>query len=267
MEIKFSHVNSKDFTDISFVIPKGEITGIYGEDGDKLLKLISLKANEDMKGIIYFDKKRKLRSNYYLFKNDIVLVEALFNNLFNVDNVYEYFVLYIRDKKIEVKDNLEKIKGALKIVGLDDDILDRRISTLSFSELKLFQFALAFLSNPKVILLDEPFRGLDLSKEKKLVRIINRLQEKFLKTIVIYSNNPNYLYKYTNYLIVLYKNKVLAIGNTSDVFFENKELTLYKIKKPDIVEFILLVEEKKKVKLPRRKSVMDLIKDIYWNVK
>ena len=56
---------------------------------------------------------------------------------------------------------------------------------------------------------------------------------------------------------------MLLEGNCSDIFFDSK----YDIKRPDIVSFILLVKEKKNVKLPRRKSVMDLIKDIYWNVK
>ena len=56
MEIKFSHVNSKYFNDLSFVIPKGKVTGIYGDNGDKLLRLISL--DDDSKGIIYFNKIR-----------------------------------------------------------------------------------------------------------------------------------------------------------------------------------------------------------------
>ena len=261
MEIKFSHVNSKIFSDLSFVIPKGEIVGIYGDNGDKLLRLIALK--DESRGIIYFDNNRKLRRNYYLFRNEIELVEKRFNNLFNIDNVYSYFVTYIRYKKMEVLDIDKKIKDALRIVGLKVDILDRCISTLTGSELKLLQFALAFLSNPKVILLDEPFRGLDLNVRKKLVRIITRLKDKFSKTIVIYSNNPNYLYQYTNYLIVLNNNKVLVEGKCDDIFFDKK----YNIVRPDIVSFIMLVKDKKNVKLPRRKSVMDLIKDIYWNVK
>ena len=261
MEIKFSHVNSKNFSDLSFAIPKGEIVGIYGNNGDKLLRLIAL--YDDTRGIIYFDKIRKLRSNYYLFRNDIVLVESTFNKLFNIDSIYEYFREYIRYKKIELEDVSQKIKDSLRIVGLKVDILERRISTLTFSELKLLQFALAFLTNPKVILLDEPFRGLDLNKIKKLVRIINRLKDKFSRTIVIYSSDPNYLYKYTNYLIVLEDNKVLVEGNTVDIFFDSK----YNIKRPDIVSFILLVKDKKNIKLPLRKNVMDLIKDIYWNVK
>ena len=164
---------------------------------------------------------------------------------------------------LEVDDIDKKIKDSLRIVGLKVDILDRRISTLTGSEVKLLQFALAFITNPKVILLDEPFRGLDLNVRKKLIRIITRLKDKFSKTIVIYSNNPNYLYQYTDYLIVLSNNTILGEGNTSDIFFDSK----YNIKKPDIVDFILLVKDKKNVKLPRRKSVMDLIKDIYWNVK
>ena len=261
MEIKFSHVNSRDFVDLSFVIPKGEIVGIYGKDGDKLLRLIALL--EDSRGIIYFDKTRKLRGNYYLFRKTIVLVDKTFINLFKIDNIYEYFIEYIRYNKIQVDDVLKRIKDSLRIVGLKTDILDRRITTLTFSELKLLQFALAFLINPKVILLDEPFRGLDLNARKKIMRIINRLKDKFSKTIVIYSSNPNYLYQYTNYLIVLKDNKVLCEGDTMEIFF-NKD---YNIKRPDIVDFILLVKDKKKIKLPKRKSVMDLIKDIYWNVK
>ncbi len=198
-----------------------------------------------------------------MFRKEIELVDKRFVNLFNIDNIYEYFIEYIRYKKLEVEDVDKKIKDSLRIVGLKVDILDRRISTLTGSEVKLLQFALAFLTNPKVILLDEPFRGLDLNVRKKLIRIITRLKDKFAKTIVIYSNNPNYLYQYTDYLIVLKDNKVLVEGNCSDVFFDSK----YNIKRPDIVSFILLVKEKKNVKLPRRKSVMDLIKDIYWNVK
>lgn len=265
MEIKFSHVNSREFTDLSFVIPKGQITGIYGDKGDKLLKVISF--DSESRGIIYFNKIRKLRRNYYLFRNDLVLIEKKFINLFDIDNIYEYFVMYIRYKKIVVDDIDEKIKGALKIVGLKVGILERRISTLTFSEIKLFQFALAFLSNPKVILLDEPFRGLDSLNIKKLVRIITRLQERFLKTIVIYSNNPNYLYQYTNYLIVLHDGKVLVEGKTEDAFFDEEKFNLYNIRRPDIVDFIRLVKDKKNVKLPRRRDVKDLIKDIYWNVK
>ena len=68
-------------------------------------------------------------------------------------------------------------------------------------------------------------------------------------------------------MIVLYRNKILLEGNTSDLFFERDEFTLYKIRRPDIVDFILLVKDKKNVKLPRRSDVKDLIKDIYWNVR
>ncbi len=265
MEIKFSHVNSRDFKDLSFTIPKGNITGIYGDNGDKLLRLIALL--DDSKGIIYFNKIRKLRSNYYLFRNDIILIERSFINHFNVDNIYEYFVSYIRYKKIKVDDIDKRIKDSLRIVGLKIDLLDRRISTLTFSETKLLQFALAFLANPKVILLDEPFRGLDLKSVNKLMRILTRLKDKFARTIVIYSSDPNYLYQYTDYLFVFFDNKLIAEGSSRDVFFDNEDISLYNIRRPEIVDFIMLVKDKKNVKLPRRVDVKDLIKDIYWNVK
>ena len=152
-------------------------------------------------------------------------------------------------------------------MGLKVDILERRISTLTFSETKLLQFALAFLSNPKVILLDEPFRGLGLKTVNKLMRILTRLKDKFSKTIIIYSSDSNYLYQYTDYLFVLYDNKIIAEGNSKDIFFDNEDISLYNIRRPDIVDFIMLVKDKKNIKLPRRVDVKDLIKDIYWDVK
>lgn len=56
---------------------------------------------------------------------------------------------------------------SLKIVGLSEKYLNRKINTLSKSELKLIQIAVALLSNPEVLLFDEPLIGLDKKMKRK----------------------------------------------------------------------------------------------------
>lgn len=264
MEVKFSHVSGLGLEDLSFLIPSGKITGIYGKDGIKLLKLISLQ--EEAKGIIYFNKIRKLRRNYYLFRNEIVLVKEKFVNEFFLDNVYEYFVYYIKYYKIKVNNINKKIKDAVRLVGFSVSVLERRFSTLTSSEIKRLNLSLALLSNPKVLLLEEPFRGYDLFNRKRIARILNKLQEKYQKTIVIASSDPNTLYQYTNYLIVLHEGKKVLEGASKEVFFESDFFSNKTLERPAIVDFISLVNEKKGLNLPRRSDVKDVIKDIYWNV-
>ena len=258
MEIRFSHVSGSGLNDLSFVIPKGEITGIYGDKGRELLQLLSLQ--EESKGIIYFNKIRKLKRNSYLFRKDIGLVKEKFERQFAIDSVYEYFVYYIRYHKIKVKD-------AVRLVGLSVAILERRFSTLTYSEEKLLSLALALLSNPKVLLLEEPFRGYDINNKKRVSRILYKLQEKYQKTIVIYSSDPNTLYQYTTNLIVLYKDKIVLEGKSKDLFFESDFFSSKTLERPEIVSFIRLVKEKTGIDLPRRADVKDVIKDVYWNAR
>ena len=265
MEIRFSHVSGLGLNDLSFVIPKGEITGIYGDKGKELLTLLSLQ--EESKGIIYFNKIRKLKRNSYLFRKDIGLVRERFEKQFAIDGVYEYFVYYIRYHKIKVKDVTKKIKDAVKLVGLSVAILERKFSTLTYSEEKLLSLALALLSNPKVLLLEEPFRGYDINNKKRVCRILYKLQEKYQKTIVIYSSDPNTLYQYTTNLIVLNKDKVVLEGKSRDLFFESDFFSSKTLERPEIVAFIRLVKEKTGIDLPRRADVKDVIKDVYWNAR
>lgn len=264
MEIKFDHVYGKELSNLNFTIPDGLITGITGHGKTTILEMIDLLI--PMRGNIYFDQMKKTKQNKTQLRKEVALVSEMFINQFELDNIYEYFVYYLNYYQLPIDHVETRIKGSFKIVGLEEELLTKSFYQLSASDMKLVQLALAFLSNPKVILLDEPFINLDEKQEKKVVRILEKLKDKFHKTIVIASSNSNCLYQYTNYLIVLNEGTVLCEGNTEMIYFEEEALVKHQIERPEIVEFIQLVEEKKGIKLDRRKDVRDVIKDIYRNV-
>ena len=102
----------------------------------------------------------------------ISIIREDFESISFKSTIYEYMNYEIENKNIVLKNDLKKINDSLKIVGLNKLSLDRNINTLSESEKKLLQLAIALLSNPEVLIFEEPFNKLDLKNEKKAEKLI-----------------------------------------------------------------------------------------------
>ena len=195
----------------------------------------------------------------------ISIIREDFESISFKSTIYEYMNYEIENKSIVLKNDLKKINDSLKIVGLNKLSLDRNINTLSESEKKLLQLAIALLSNPEVLIFEEPFNKLDLKNEKKLVLLLRKIKEKYDKTIIFISSNSNLLYKYTDYLIV-YDDKLLREGKTSTILEDVEFLKRNSLSVPEIVEFTYLAKKKYNVKIDYHSDIRDIIKDIYKHV-
>ena len=265
MEIKLSHIKTNKLNDVSINIPSSVITGITGTNQEEILKVISF--SNEFSGTVYFDKERVIKKKQDYYKSRIYYVPLEFNLEYPLYTVEEYLRYFIFSNSAKVVNIDDKIVGALKIVGLNKSLLKRTITTLSSSEKKWFQLSLAFLYNPEVLLLENPFIYFDEKEKSKLIRILERLKDKFHKTIIITSDNQDLLYEITRYLVILKDGKLYQEGLTESVYyylFNEKELG-YEL--PKIVSFIKLVEKMKKIKLDHRKDIKDLMKDIYREVR
>ena len=212
------------------------------------------------------DKLIKLLLNSESFNNkriSIIKDEFEYNSF--KSTIYEYMNYEICNKNIVLKDDLKKIKDSLRIVGLAYLDLTRNINTLSESEKKLLSLALSLLSNPEVLIFEEPFNKLDLRNEKKLILLLRKIKEKYDKTIIFISNNSNMLYKYTNYLII-YDDKLLKEGSTKELLEDVEYLKSNSLHVPEIVEFTYKAKKKYNVKIDYHSDIRDIIKDIYKHV-
>ena len=213
---------------------------------------------------LYNDKLIKLLVDN-LENKRISIIREDFESISFKSTIYEYMNYEIENKNIVLKNDLKKINDSLKIVGLNKLSLDRNINTLSESEKKLLQLAIALLSNPEVLIFEEPFNLLDLKNEKKLVLLLRKIKEKYDKTIIFISPNSNLLYKYTDYLIV-YDDKLLREGKTSTILEDVEFLKRNSLSVPEIVEFTYLAKKKYNVKIDYHSDIRDIIKDIYKHV-
>lgn len=213
---------------------------------------------------LYNDKLIKLLVDK-LENKRISIIREDFKSISFKSTIYEYMNYEIENKNIVLKNDLKKINDSLKIVGLNKLSLDRNINTLSESEKKLLQLAIALLSNPEVLIFEEPFNKLDLKNEKKLILLLRKIKEKYDKTIIFISSNSNLLYKYTDYLIV-YDDKLLREGKTSTILEDVEFLKRNSLSAPEIVEFTYLAKKKYNVKIDYHSDIRDIIKDIYKHV-
>lgn len=264
MEIEFKEIEYKDFQKLSFQIPENEITGITGLGKTTILQLITGKYM--MKGKALYQKENLSNKNRITITKQISLIESIFENKYGKSTIEEYMTYMIYYQKLKMKDPKKKIIDSLKIAGLDKTYLTRNITTLSVSEKKRFQLSISLVTNPRAILLDEPFINLDTKNQKKLFRLLTQLNEKYKISIVIASHDSEMLYRYTKHLIILKNHKVIKEGNTKEVYEEVEDLQKEDIEVPDIVLFTYKAKKDKKVKIEYHRDIRDLIKDIYKHI-
>lgn len=261
MEIKFINYTYKD-KKLSFTIESSSILGITGTGKEKLGKLIALKQLN--KGQLIIDGVKITKDNINEYRKKVVFIPKELNTSKNT--VLNLLNEYVIKHKIYVKDPTKKIKDAIKIVGLPEDILNKKIFVLSYSEKKTLQLAMALLTNPEVIVIEEPFKGLDKDKEKSLVMLMQRLKEQFSRTIVIITDDSNILYKYTTNMFFIKNDEILLSGKTDEQYLRVDFLKRNRFEIPQLVEFSYLANKQKNAKIDYHKDVRDIIKDIYKHI-
>ena len=123
----------------------------------------------------------------------------------------------------------------------------------------------AFVMLSIIVVYFEIFVELDYSNQKKLIKLIKALKEKYHKTVIIASNNANILYEITDDIVILKKGRILAADNTIKVYQNTNLLKENEVDVPDLIKFTMLAKEKK-VKLSYHRDIRDLIKDVYKHV-
>lgn len=263
MELAFLNYKLDD-EEINLVIHHNTITGITNDTDNKIFNLVSLKKTG--KGPIIINGEKISKDDIFMNKKRISIVSDDINFPKYIVNVDELMKNYLSLYNINVKDPEKKIKDSLKIVGISQPFYDRALNTLSNSEKKLITIAMGLLSNPDTLLIEEPFKYLDLKQEKRLNMLLQKLAEQYNMTIVIKSEDVDKLYKYAKEIIVVKNNMVLLDGETKEIFQRVDYLKRNGINIPEIVKFTYQARKDKEAKIDYHSDIRDIIKDIYKHV-
>lgn len=280
MEITFNNVTYKEnvrtplektyLKNFSYTFTSGKVYSIIGDSdsGKEKIGLLINAVNKPLIGTIkigkylndgkYIKNINGLRMNVgYLKENPN---EFLFNKI--VKSELEFGLKYFKYKLN--KKNI-RISEALKLVGLNEEYLKRRIDSLNISEKKKVSLASILIFNPGVIILEEPSIFLNYRDNEKLIKLIKLLKDKYNKTIILISKDTNLSYKVSDEIILLNKGSIVYAGNKS-ILEDEKVLNNINIDVPEIVKFIN-ISNKFDANLTYTSNILDLIKEVYRNAK
>ena len=157
-------------------------------------------------------------------------------------------------KDVQIKD----INNALKMVLLDDSVLDKEIDELSISE--YFKVELMTKLEQDIIIIGNLSNSLIYKDKEYIKKLLIKLNKDYNKKIVIIDNDVKVFFNCVKMICVVNKDNVIY---STDNFYDDE---LYKYTKmPKIINFVKYVKNNN-IDLDENIDIYELIKDIYRRV-
>lgn len=208
--------------DVSVTVPDGELVALVGPSGSgktTLLRIIAgLEVPDNSTARILFGDDNvttqsvKDRGIGFVFQH-----YALFRHMTVFENVA--FGLRVRPRRLRPSraDIADRVHELLKLVQLDG--LARRFpAQLSGGQRQRVALARALASQPKILLLDEPFGALDAGVRAELRQWLRRLHDEINLTTLFVTHDQEEALELADRVIVMHNGQVEQVGTPGDVF-------------------------------------------------
>ncbi|MCR5420029.1 MAG: ATP-binding cassette domain-containing protein [Lachnospiraceae bacterium] len=222
--------------DVSFESNKKRI-GILGASGcgkSMTLKSIAGLVKPDRGRIvfddrIFFDTVKRInikpgkRDVGYMFQD-----HALFPNMTVEGNINAALKVNEKKKPEAGKVNSKDSKRALDSIIDDFELREvRRHYPAELSQGQKQRCALArmFATDPKMVLLDEPFSSMDAFLKEGLRLELMRFLDEYDKTVILVSHDRDEIYQMCDHLILMDKGRIIDSGSTRELFIHPKSKT------------------------------------------
>lgn len=215
--VKYYGTN-KAVDSLSFEVKDGEIFGLLGENGagkTTTFRIIMglLDATE---GEVLLDGKH---INYSITDRIGFVTEE--RSLLTKMTVKEQIIFYGILKGMKEKEIEKELKKWLKDFQIES-YENRKIKELSKGNQQKVQFISAVIHHPKLLILDEPFTGLDPINVELMKKAIYKLQKEGC-SIIFSSHQMEHIENFCEKLIILVKGKAIVDGYVKDIKKEYKK--------------------------------------------
>ncbi|HEV2601512.1 MAG TPA: ATP-binding cassette domain-containing protein [Candidatus Babeliales bacterium] len=234
---------------VNLEIPEGEMTVIIGRSGEgksvllkQIIGLLKPTSGQviidgvDITTLNEHDLNQQFAKFGYVFQ-----FAALLDSL----NVLENIAITLLENGMSTDEVLPIVKEKLAMVNLNEDTLHKYPSELSGGMRKRVGLARTLITNPKIILYDEPTTGLDPITARVIHELMNDMQKKLKITSVIISHDVE-IFKYADKVALLHEGKIQFFGDAA---------TIWQSDNPYIYQFIRgLAEGPIQTEIPNEKN-------------
>jgi lipopolysaccharide export system ATP-binding protein len=224
--IKKSFKKKEILHGINLQIRSSEVFGLLGPNGAGKTTLFSLISGLEMttSGKIFLDEYNITFKDisFRASKGIIYLPQepSVFRKLSVAENIKA--ALQTKFKNIEIKDKYTSIMKEFDLFSLEKQISEN----LSGGQRRKLEIARAFALEPKFILLDEPFAGIDPLTINEIKNIISKLRAKNVG-VVISDHNAQATMDICDNISVINNGEIIASGNPSSIKENNTVQQIY----------------------------------------
>jgi lipopolysaccharide export system ATP-binding protein len=212
---------------VSFQIAQGEVVGLLGPNG----------AGKTTSFYMTMGIVRQSSGKIFLGNHDISYSPMYERARYGIGYLAQEPSIF---RKLTVRQNIESILEIRKLAKPEIKEITKRLlqefeiihvenqlgMTLSGGERRRAEIARTLASDPKFILLDEPFAGVDPIAVKEIQKIISKLKERNLG-ILITDHNVRETLKITDRAYIMYDGQVLKEGSAEELINDPKAREIY----------------------------------------
>ena len=229
-KISLSYNKRQILDDVSFNIREGEICGLLGPNGVGKSTIFNIIVGlvKPNYGEIYINQKNVTDVPIYKRAIDYGLsivpqTGGVFSNLTCIENLKAISEIVVK-KKEERNFKIEKMISKFEL----DAVKNTKAKHLSGGQRKKVSIAMSLMSDPKIILMDEPFQGLDIMSTRDLQETIVNLQtEDNSRCCIISDHAARDLLAISDRAIILANKKIIAQGTPSELINNTKARNFY----------------------------------------
>lgn len=219
---------------ISFSVDEGEMYAVLGHNGagkTTLFLILATLLKPSSGTVKIFNRKLDTHNDItYIRKNIGLFTEDM--NIYPYLTVKETLQFFSKINNVILKD----IEGWIELLDLKQ-YTNYKISALSTGLRKRVSILLSVITNPKLILLDEPFSSLDPESTEIIKRLLKHLATKNT-TILISSHDLNHIQQITEKGLIMKEGQFIEKGIFKDLY-----------KKYDISDkFVITIKDKNLIK-------------------
>lgn len=179
---------------ISFDIPAGEFLALMGPSGSGKTTLLNLIAGIDRPSagtisVSSTDVTKLSESELAKWRSGVVGFIFQFYNLMPVLTAFENVELPLLLTKLSKKERKEHVELALNVVGLGDR-MNHYPKQLSGGQEQRVAIARAIVTDPTLLVADEPTGDLDKISAEEILNLLERLNKEYKKTIIMVTHDP-----------------------------------------------------------------------------
>ncbi len=198
--------------DVSFKVKRGSLFAFLGPNGAGKSTTINCMTTllEQNQGIITLNGKTD--ESYFRHKMGVVFQgNVLDEDLTVKENLMYRGSLYINSKH-EMKKRYDELRSYLQFESFEN----QRFKTLSGGQKRRAEIARALLSNPEILMLDEPTTGLDPETRQMVWKVIEELRNQHGLTIFL---TTHYMEEAANadHVVIINQGKIVAEGTPAEL--------------------------------------------------